>query len=115
MGDSNFASNLFLRLLRILYFGLPAILAVAAGLGFLLWLFGASAMSGSAYADAWTVGFWALLLYAGAYQVLIICVLICWMAKWPLVGLLHQVIWGAATAFVLTMAYVAVQFGWIAT
>lgn len=98
----------------MLAFGLPALLALAAGLGFLLWIFGASATSGTAYADAWTVGFWALLLYSGAYQVLIIFVLICWLAKWPLIGLLHQLIWVAAGAFLLTMAYVAVQLDWLA-
>lgn len=102
------------RLFQVLNVGLPALLALAAGLGFLLWIFGASATSGSQHADAWTIGFWALLLYACAYQVLIVGVLICWLAKWPLVGLLHQLIWVAAGAFVLTMVYVAVQFGWIA-
>ncbi len=105
--------SMMLRLFQVLAFGLPALLALAAGLGFLLWIFGASATSGTADADAWTVGFWALLLYSGAYQALIMFVLICWLAKWPLIGLLNQVIWVAAGAFVLTMAYVAVRLGWV--
>lgn len=115
MRDGWSTSKLPRKLSQLLSFGVPAILALMAGLGFLIWVFGASAISGSVYAHGWTVGFWALLLYAGAYQVLIICVLICWMAKWPLVGLLHQVIWVATGAFVLTMVYVAVQLDWIAT
>ncbi len=103
-----------MKFLRFLYVAIPATLAVCAAFGFLLWVLGASAMSGTPLAHAWTVGFWAMLLYAGTYQMLIIGVLICRIARWPLAPLLHQLIWATTIAFVAAMVYVAVQLGWLA-
>ncbi|MGV3491422.1 MAG: hypothetical protein ACO1OG_08880 [Devosia sp.] len=98
---------------RLLYFAVPAVLAIASAFGFLLWVFGASAVSNSPLGEAWAVGFWALLLYPATYQGLIIVGWIAMWAKWPISGVLHQLIWAATIVFLIIVAYVGVQFGWI--
>lgn len=98
---------------RLFYNFAPALLAIASGFAFLLWVFGASGVSGTPLAEAWGVGFWALLLYPAACQTLIIAAGICRWAKWPVAELMHQLTWVATIIFVAVMLYVASQFGWI--
>ncbi|MHA6690900.1 hypothetical protein [Devosia sp. A449] len=93
-----------------LYIGVPALIACAAGLVFLLWVFGASATEGAG-AHGWTLGFWALLGYVSLYQGLLLLLGLGKLARLPVSEPIHRVIWTATIIFVAVMAYALRELG----
>lgn len=90
---------------KVFFYAIPAIIAVAAGLLFLLWIMGASAVQGERASHGYNVGFWALIGYASVYQLIVILMAIVAIARWPLVALLNQIAWLALVPFAGAMAY----------
>lgn len=93
---------------KVFFYAVPALVAVAAGLTFFLWIFGASAVQGARASHGYNVGFWALIGYAGFYQALVILMIIARLLRWPLLALLNQVAWLGLILFVAIMAYAVI-------
>ncbi|VDS03523.1 hypothetical protein DEVEQU_00646 [Devosia equisanguinis] len=89
--------------------GIPLIVAIGAGLLLAPWIMGASAIQGDAGARGYNVGVVALFLYPASYQLLIIAWGICRWQRWPLQGLLLQLIWLSLMLFIAAMSYALVD------
>lgn len=86
---------------QILIVAPPLIAAFSAVPLVLFWIMGASAFSGTDKSWVFNLSFWTILAYVAVYSVLMICVGICTLFKWRIVGVLHGLIWLCCIAFVV--------------
>lgn len=92
----------FLRTLIIV--GIPFIVAVAAGMAAVVWIFGLPGDWNAGYVPGWVIGGIAIAAFLHAYAIYVVAAIIVVLAKWPLINLLHGLIWTCTAIFIITMA-----------
>lgn len=84
--------------------GVPFFTAVAAAMAAVVWVFGIPGDWSAGYVPGWIIGGIAIAAYLHAYGIYVVAAIIVLLAKWPLISLLHGIIWVCTAAFAVAMA-----------
>lgn len=94
-----------MRILRTLVIiGIPLVVAIAAAFGAVVWVFGLPGDWSAEYVPGWIIGGIAIAGYLHAYGIYVIVAIVIQLAKWPLMNLLHGLIWACMAVFAAAMA-----------